>query len=84
MVQEAKQKISISISPDLLRYAEAYQKTHKLSTRSEAISHALKVLREKELLEGYQAMAQDYEKEADGLVEAGINDGLEPSDEDSW
>lgn len=75
------QKISISLSPELLRYAEDYQKIHKLSTRSEVISLAIQALREKELLEGYKAMAEDY---PDPLLDAGISDGLLPSDETSW
>jgi Arc/MetJ-type ribon-helix-helix transcriptional regulator len=78
------QKLSISLSPELLRYAEEYQKTHNLASRSEVISLAIQALREKELLEGYQAMAEDYEKNPDLLLDAGISDGLEPSDESSW
>lgn len=84
MIQNASQKVSISLSSDLLRYAEEFQKTHKLSSRSEVISLAIRALREKELLEGYQAMAQDYEKNPEPLLDAGISDGLEPSDETSW
>ena len=84
MVQNPNQKISISLSPDLLRYAEAYQKAHGLSSRSEVITHAMKALRERELLEGYQAMAEDYKHNPDPLVEMGVNDGLEPSSEDDW
>ena len=78
------QKISISLSPELLRYAEDYQKIHKLSTRSEVISLAIQALREKELLEGYKSMAEDYAKNPDPLLDAGISDGLLPSDETSW
>ncbi len=84
MIQNASQKVSISLSSDLLRYAEEFQKTHKLSSRSEVISLAIQALREKELLIGYKAMAEDYEKNPDLLIHAGINDGLEPSDETSW
>ncbi len=84
MIQKTNQKISVSLSPELLRYAEEYQKAHKLSSRSEVIAHAMKALRDKELLEGYKAMADDYQKNPDPLVETGISDGLEPSDETSW
>lgn len=84
MVQDTNQKISVSLSPELLKYAEEYQKTHKLSSRSEVITHAMKALRERELFDGYKAMSEDYQKNPDPLVEAGINDGLEPSDETSW
>ncbi len=84
MIQDTNQKISISLSPDLLKYAEEYQKTHKLSSRSEVIAHAMKALRERELLEGYKVMAKDYQKNPESLLESGINDGLEPSDETSW
>ncbi|MGL4608664.1 MAG: ribbon-helix-helix domain-containing protein [Trueperaceae bacterium] len=84
MMQNTHQKISVSLSPELLHYAEEYQKAHNLASRSEVIAHAMKALRERELLEGYQAMAQDYRKKPDPFVEAGIHDGLEPSDETSW
>lgn len=83
-MQDGNQKISISLSQDQLRYAEAYQKAHKLPSRSEVISHAIQALRQQELLEGYKAMAEDYEKHPEPFVEIGISEGLEPSDEGSW
>lgn len=84
MIQDTNQKISVSLSPELLKYAEEYRKIHNLASRSEVIAHAMKALKERELLEGYKAMAEDYQKNPESLVEAGINDGLEPSDETSW
>jgi Arc/MetJ-type ribon-helix-helix transcriptional regulator len=84
MIQDTNQKISISLSPELLRYAEDYQKAHGLASRSEVIAHAMKALRDKELLEGYKAMAEDYKKNPDPLLDSGINEGLEPSTEDTW
>jgi metal-responsive CopG/Arc/MetJ family transcriptional regulator len=84
MIQDANQKISISLSPELLRYAEDYQQAHGLASRSEVIAHAMKALRERELLEGYKAMAEDYKKNPEILLDAGVNDGLEPSTEETW
>jgi Arc/MetJ-type ribon-helix-helix transcriptional regulator len=84
MIQDTSQKISISLSPELLKYAEEYQKVHKLASRSEVIAHAMKALRDRELLEGYKAMAEDYKNNPDPLVDSGISDGLEPSTEDTW
>ena len=84
MIQDTNQKISISLSPELLRYAEEYQKTHKLASRSEVIALAMKALRERELFNGYKAMAEDYQKNPDPLLDSGINDGLEPSTEETW
>ncbi len=78
------QKISISLSQDLLQYAETYRKTHGLSSRSEVVALAVKALRERELADGYKALAEAYRRRPDPLVEVGIEDGLEPSTEENW
>ena len=37
-----------------------------------------------ERIEGYQHMAQDYRTKPDPLLDSGLGDGLEPSDENTW
>ena len=83
-METTAQKISVSLSQDLLRYAETYRKTHGLSSRSEVIALAVKALRERELAEGYKALAEEHRRKPDPLIEAGLEDGLEPSTEETW
>ncbi len=78
------QKVSISLPDDLLAYAERYRQSHGLSSRSEVLVQALRVLREAELAEGYRALAADYQARHDPLVDALGAEGLEPSDETNW
>jgi Arc/MetJ-type ribon-helix-helix transcriptional regulator len=79
-----KEKISITLPPEIVRYAEQYQQTHGLSSRSEVVLEAFKALREKELEEGYRAWAEEFKRNPDPLTEAGLEEGLEPSTEDTW
>ena len=77
-------KISISLPAELIAYAESYQLQHKLKSRSEVISEALRALRARELIADYRAMAEEYNKNPDLWVDSDIAAGLEPSTEDSW
>jgi Arc/MetJ-type ribon-helix-helix transcriptional regulator len=74
------QKISISLSPNWLRYAEEYQQRYKLGNRSEVIARALRALREQELIQGYRQMAEDYARNPDPLVETEFVELLEQID----
>lgn len=78
------QKISVSLSPDLVNYTEAYRQKHGLPSRSEVIAKALQALRERELAEGYRALARAHEEKPEPLVEMGVWEGLEPSTEETW
>ena len=78
------QKVSVSLPNELLAYAEAYRKSHGLSSRSEVLVRALKTLREAELAEGYRALAAEYKERPDPLADAIGAEGLEPSDETTW
>ncbi len=78
------QKISISLSNELIKYAEDYQRRHKFNSRSEVVATAMRLLRKQELIEGYKAMREEYERTPDPLVELGTADELLPSEEDSW
>lgn len=79
------QKISISLPPDIIKYAEAYASEHKLSSRSEFFVEAVKALRERELTEGYKALALEYAVHPERFKPFEDNvDGLEPSDGSQW
>jgi len=53
------QKISISLDPRLLLFAESYRARHGLTSRSEVVAAALELLRQQELAEGFRAMAEE-------------------------
>jgi Arc/MetJ-type ribon-helix-helix transcriptional regulator len=74
------QKVSVSLSAEWLRFAEEYQKTHGLSSRSEVIQLALKKLREWELAEGYRQMARDYAEHPDPLLDLEFDETVEQID----
>lgn len=52
-------KISISLDARLLLFAEGYRARHGLASRSEVVARALELLRERELAEGFRAMAEE-------------------------
>lgn len=81
MVNSNNKKISISLAPELLAYAESYQEQYKLKSRSEVISEAMRALRERELIRDYKAMSQDS---LDSYLDSDIAEGLEPSTEEDW
>ena len=84
MNSELNQKISISLPPNLVKYTEQYQKETGLSSRSEVIVKALKALRREQLIESYKQAAEDHRLKPDPFEEIGLNDGLEPSTEETW
>jgi len=73
-------KISISLTPEWLRFAEEYRKKHHLSSRSEVIVLALKKLREAEMAEGFRQMARDYEESPDEWIDSGLEETLDYMD----
>ena len=74
------QKISISLSPQLLKFAEEYRQTHGLPTRSEVMAAALKALQEKEWAEAYRHEAEVLRKNPDSWVDSGLDETLEMLD----
>ena len=84
MVNSNSKKISISLAPELIAYAESYQRQHNLKSRSEVISEAVRALRERELIADYKMMTREYKEQADFWIDSDIADGLEPSTEESW
>lgn len=79
MTYETAQRLTVSLSPHLARYLDQYQKTHHLSSRSEAVAQAIQALREKELAEAYADYARSGE-----FVDLENGDGLEESDGSQW
>jgi hypothetical protein len=72
------QKVTISLSDEMLSYADSYKKTHGLN-RSEVFVLALQRLREQELAEGYQAMARDQDALNDPWLDSGLDETLSES-----
>lgn len=66
-------KISVSLPESLFIFMEWYQSGHKLKTRSEVISRALKKLQEAELEANYK----DASKELDDAFESLVGEDLE-------
>ncbi|AWT37433.1 hypothetical protein GCM10008956_39570 [Deinococcus arenae] len=54
------QKTSVSIDAQLLAFAEHYQVTHHLRSRSEVFAEALTLLRERELETQYAAALSEW------------------------
>lgn len=83
-MRSSTEKVSVSLPAEILRFAERYQKTHHLSSRSEVLVEAIKALRERELACGFDEWANDHESAADPLIDSGVSEGLEPSNEENW
>ena len=76
-----KEKVTVSLAPDALRYTEHYRKIHGLKTRSEVLARALKLLRERELVEGYRAMSEDESQLRDPWLDSDLQETLHGVDE---
>lgn len=63
----------------MLRYADTYKAQHGLN-RSEVFTLALRLLREQELAEGYQAMAEDQSSQEDPWLDSGLGETLTESE----
>ncbi len=79
MTYDTTQRVTVSLPPNLANFLEEYQRSHQISSRSEAIAQALIALREKELAEEYAAYARSGE-----FVDLETGEGLEPSDGREW
>jgi len=73
MVDDSTQKVTVSLPEDALHYADSYKKAHGMN-RSEVLVLALKALRERELAEGYKALAAE---QAEMLTDADRREVLE-------
>jgi len=73
----ASEKLSISLPEPLARFVEAYRRRHGLKSKSEVIALALKKLREEELIEGLEAMREEYAKKPDAWLDSDLEETLE-------
>jgi Arc/MetJ-type ribon-helix-helix transcriptional regulator len=79
-----KEKISITLPSELLKYAESYQQEHGFASRSDVLAEGLRALRRLELIESYRQAAEYARTHPDPLEEIDAIDGLEPSDGNEW
>ncbi len=70
-------KLSVTVEPELYQFLERYQSDHHLSTKSEVVERALKLLRKNELERAYEEAAEEWAANPDAaLWENTANDGL--------
>jgi metal-responsive CopG/Arc/MetJ family transcriptional regulator len=62
------QKLSISLPQALCEFIEHYQREQGLSSRSEVLARALRLLQEQALEASYQQANKDYDSRLDLLV----------------
>ncbi|AZI41463.1 ribbon-helix-helix protein, CopG family [Deinococcus psychrotolerans] len=77
MTYETAQRVTVSLPSNLATYLDEYQKSHKLSSRSEAVAQAIEALREKQLAEEYAEYARSGE-----FVDLENGDGLDSGEDD--
>lgn len=77
MNADTSQKVTVSLPVSVLEYADRYRQEHGLSTRSEVVTLALRLLRERELEEGYTALAEAYKDNPDPLLDSDLDETLE-------
>lgn len=68
-------KLSVSIDQQLLAFLEGYQKKYNIKAKSEVVSEALRLLRERELDSQYAAAMEEWQQESE-LWEVVTGDGL--------
>ncbi len=73
------EKLSISLTPDLVALIDAYRANHAIGSRSRVIEQALLRLREEELESAYREASEEARRDLD--LNNTMSDGL--SDE-SW
>jgi Arc/MetJ-type ribon-helix-helix transcriptional regulator len=72
------QRFTVSVEKELAEFLDSYQKQHQVSSRSEVIAKAIKLLRERELGRAYYEAGLEWEQSEDAkLWERTSGDGLE-------
>lgn len=69
------EKISISLSADLMGFVEYYKEIHACKSRSQVIEIAVSTLRQHELEQAYRAAAQEHATDFDITIEDGLPHG---------
>jgi metal-responsive CopG/Arc/MetJ family transcriptional regulator len=77
-------RISATIPAYLAQYLEQYQRTHKLETRSQALTEAVLALRELEITRGYDEIAQAERSGELTYDDLTNGDGLDLEDVTAW
>lgn len=67
------EKLSISLSSDLVEFVEHYQVTHVCKSRSQVIETAIGLLRQRELEQAYRAAAQEHDTDFDTTIADGLH-----------
>ncbi|AFY77509.1 MAG: CopG family transcriptional regulator [Hydrococcus sp. C42_A2020_068] len=68
------QKLSISLSPSLVRFIESYRVAKGCKSRSQVIEEALTLLQERELEEAYREASQEIDPDWELTVADGLAD----------
>lgn len=71
----ANQKVTVSLPVALLNYTDRYKENYGLN-RSEVLVLALKALQDKELAEGYDALAKEMVQMDDPWIDSGLEETL--------
>lgn len=68
------QKMSISLSPEMVAFIKHYQQTSGCQSRSEVIAEALILLEMQELEKGYQEASTELDEAWENTVGDGLGD----------
>lgn len=72
------QRFTVSVEKELAEFLDNYQEQHQVSSRSEVVAKAIKLLRELELGRAYYEAGLEWEQSEDAkLWEQTSGDGLE-------
>ncbi len=77
------ERVNATIQEELLSYLDDYASRHGVRSRSQALNAAIRALREKELEEGYRALAAAIER-GEETYPPFLADGLDTPDEKAW
>ena len=79
MKDTSNQKVTVSLPAAALSYADRYKEAHGLN-RSEVLTLALRLLRERELLEGYRTLAETQRAHPDPLLDTGLDEVVQQTE----
>ncbi|MEM7736344.1 MAG: hypothetical protein AAF267_11190 [Deinococcota bacterium] len=74
------QKVTVSLPEDVFQLANSYRENHNMDL-NDVFVLALRTLRQRELAEGYKALASEQNNTLDGaLVDSGLTEVLESTE----
>jgi antitoxin ParD1/3/4 len=68
------EKVSVTIPKDLYGFIDQYRSAHALKSRSQVVSEALELLRQRELDQAYQAANDEVDTDFDATSSDGLRD----------